>query len=67
MISSIEKVQIVCVAKLQKKYSTPSHKADTKNTKIKNNDYFNLSLCLLWFLGVRRRANPRQPADDLCV
>jgi hypothetical protein len=49
MISSIEKAQIVCVAKLQNKYSTPSHKANIRggHTKIKNNDYFNPSLCLL--------------------
>jgi len=35
---------------LQKK-STQSHKVDTKHTKKKNEDQFNLSSCLLWFLG----------------
>jgi hypothetical protein len=29
----------------------------TKHTKTKKNR-FNLSLCPLWFLGVRRKANP---------
>jgi hypothetical protein len=41
------------------------HKTDIRHgghTKIKNNDHFNLLLCLFWFLGVRRRANLRQLA-----
>jgi hypothetical protein len=28
------------------------------HTKKKKEDQFNLSSCLLWFLGVRRKANP---------
>jgi len=39
-------------AKLQKKYSTLSHEAGTKYTKIKKYNYLNLPLCSLWFLGV---------------
>jgi hypothetical protein len=37
-------------AKLQKEYSTQSHEANTKITKKKNNNYFNLILCPCGFL-----------------
>jgi len=43
-------IRSYCAEKLEKK-STQSHKTDTKNTKIKNNNHFNLSLCSLWWLG----------------
>jgi hypothetical protein len=52
---SFLKLSIALRSDAAKKHSTPSHKADIRrggHTKTKkNNDHFNLSLCLLWFLG----------------
>jgi len=56
-------IVIHSAAKLQKKYSTPSHKVDIRyggHTKIKNNDHSNLSLCPCGFLEF---AEGRIPAN----
>ena len=37
-------------ASCKKKHSTPRHEANTKPTKL-NNNYDDLPLCTLWFLG----------------
>jgi hypothetical protein len=52
MAQILQKFGQLSAAKLQKKSATQRYKADTKHTKIKNNDHFNLSLYPLWFPGV---------------
>jgi len=44
-------ILIPSAAKLHYNYSTQRHEANTKFTKIKNKNNFNLLLCSLWFLG----------------
>jgi hypothetical protein len=42
---------LVCNIIAQRCCRKSTQHKDTKHTKKKNNDHFNLSLCLLWFLG----------------